>query len=59
MGRHYDDFETRRNLWYQLIDSDALDLFRQNRTEEGIERIREILGAEVVGEAVFDGEYTI
>lgn len=58
MGRHYDDFETRRNLWYQLIDSDALDLFRQNRTEEGIERIREILGPDVVDEAVIDGEYT-
>lgn len=59
MSRHYDDFETRRNLWYQLIDSDALDLFRENRNEEGIERIREILGPDVVDEVVFDGEYTI
>jgi siroheme synthase-like protein len=59
MSRHYDDFETRRNLWYQLIDSDALDLFRENRTEEGIERIREILGPEVVDEVVYDGEYTV
>lgn len=59
MSRHYDDFETRRNLWYQLIDSDALDLFRENRNEEGIERIREILGPDVVDEVVFDGEYTV
>lgn len=52
MSRHYDDFDTRRNLWYQLIDSDALKLFRQNKTEEGIERIREILGPEVVDDVL-------
>lgn len=52
MSRHYHEFETRKNLWYELIDSDVLDLFRENRTEEGIERIREILGKEVVDEVV-------
>jgi precorrin-2 dehydrogenase / sirohydrochlorin ferrochelatase len=54
MSRHYDDFETRKNLWYELIDSDALDLFREQRTEEAIERIREILGTDVVDEVVLD-----
>lgn len=52
MSRHYPDFEQRRNLWYQLIDSDALNLFRENRIDEGIERIRQILGHEVVDEAL-------
>jgi precorrin-2 dehydrogenase / sirohydrochlorin ferrochelatase len=54
MSRHYNDFETRKNLWYKLIDSDALALFRENRTEEGIERIREILGRDVVDEVVLN-----
>jgi len=52
MSRHYTDFDHRRDLWYQLIDSNALSLFRENRTEEGIERIRQILGHEVVDEAL-------
>lgn len=50
MSRHYHDFETRKDLWYQLIDSDALDLFREHKPEEAIERIREIVGREVVDE---------
>jgi len=52
MKRHYDDFETRKNLWYELVDSDVLDLFREQRTEEAVNRIREIVGREVVDEVV-------
>jgi precorrin-2 dehydrogenase / sirohydrochlorin ferrochelatase len=52
MKRHYDDFETRKNLWYELVDSDVLDLFRDQRTEEAIIRMREIVGREVVDEVV-------
>ncbi|REL33242.1 bifunctional precorrin-2 dehydrogenase/sirohydrochlorin ferrochelatase [Rhodohalobacter sp. SW132] len=52
MSRHYDDFETRKNLWYQLIDSDALDLFRENKPDEAIQRIREILGDPVVDDVL-------
>jgi len=50
MSRHYTDFDQRRNLWYQLIDSNALDLFRENQTEKALEKITEIVGREVMEE---------
>lgn len=52
MSRHYPDFDKRRDLWYQLIDSDALDLFRQHQEEKALSRIRQLLGDDVVDEAL-------
>jgi len=48
MSRHYSDFDQRRNLWYQLIDSNALDLFRENQTDKALDIITEIVGREVM-----------
>lgn len=55
MKRHYDDFETRKTRWYELVDSDVLDLFRNNKPDEAVDRIRQIIGGEVVDE-VFEEE---
>lgn len=52
MSRHHPDFEERRNLWYELIDSNALDLYRQNETGKALDKISEIVGREVVEEVV-------
>lgn len=52
MSRHYSDFDHRKELWYRVIDSNALDLFRQHRTDEALKTIAEILGDEVVSEAL-------
>lgn len=38
------DFEERRQRWYRLVDSDALDLLRQGRDGEAVERFETILG---------------
>lgn len=50
MSRHYTDFDQRKNLWYQLIDSNALDLFRENQTEKALDKITEIVGRKVMEE---------
>lgn len=44
MMSKYDDFDTRKRLWYELVDSDVLDLYRKGRNEEADERVREIVG---------------
>lgn len=38
------DFAERRERWYRLVDSDALDLLRRGRDGEAAERFAEILG---------------
>jgi len=38
------DFGERRELWYQLVDSDVLDLLRQGDEEAARTRFAEILG---------------
>lgn len=48
MSRSFPDFEQRKALWYELIDSDALELIRRNETEKALERITEIVGVKVV-----------
>lgn len=50
MAVHHRDFETRKEIWYQLIDSDILDLFRQEKTVEAVNRTSEIAGKDVVSQ---------
>ena len=38
------DFESRRELWYRLVDSEALALIRQGRTEEARQLLRKLVG---------------
>lgn len=44
------DFETRRRLWYELVDSPILELVRQNRLEEARELARSIIEAFASGQ---------
>ena len=41
--RAIDDFETRRDLWYKLIHSAALDLIRQQKPDEARRLLREMI----------------
>lgn len=48
MARHYPEFGTRRKLWYQLVDSGVVQLFREERYEDAAVLASSILGHEVV-----------
>ncbi len=52
MAAQYPDFETRKDLWYTLIDSDVLDLFRQENIDEAHKVAGTIVGDEVVYKAL-------
>lgn len=52
MAATWPDFETRRKVWYRLIDSDILKLFRENRLEEALALTEEIVGPEVLRQAI-------
>lgn len=44
MKELHPDFSKRKQLWYELIDSDILDLFRQGRIEEAKKLTSAIVG---------------
>lgn len=44
LAARYPDFEHRKALWYQLVDSDVLNLLRQGQDEVARQRIAEIMG---------------
>lgn len=48
MAEHYPDFDKRRDLWYEIVDSDVLDLLRQGRRGDAFARIKSIVGSAVV-----------
>lgn len=48
MAVHYPDFETRRDRWYEIVDSDVLDLLRDGRHSDALARIEAIVGPDVV-----------
>jgi precorrin-2 dehydrogenase/sirohydrochlorin ferrochelatase len=52
MKQYYHKFETRKRLWYEIIDSETLTLFREERTEDAYNRTAEIIGEEPVAEAL-------
>ena len=55
LARRWPDLETRRTLWYRLVDSDVLHLLRRGDDARALARCEEILGVrpEVpVGEGV-------
>lgn len=47
MAEHYPDFDERRDRWYEIVDSDVLDLLRQGRRGDAIARIESIVGPKV------------
>lgn len=44
LAARYPDFETRRALWYQLVDSGVLELLRQGDEAAARHRMAEIMG---------------
>lgn len=44
MATHYPDFTERKARWYALVDSEVLDLLRQQRFAEARARIIELVG---------------
>jgi precorrin-2 dehydrogenase / sirohydrochlorin ferrochelatase len=56
MARHIPKFSERRERWYQLVDSDVLDLLRSGNRTEAFARITEIVG-ETIARAVFEQEF--
>ncbi len=53
MRRRYPDFEERRRLWYELVDSDLRDLLERGRTDEALTLLSRIVTPEVAGQADF------
>lgn len=53
MARYFPDFDTRRAVWYQIVDSDILSLLREGREDEARARLVEIAGEDVATEALF------
>ena len=44
LAQKYPDFETRKKLWYEVVDSDVLALLRAGNETGARERITEIFG---------------
>ncbi len=44
LARHIPDFETRKKLWYELVDSDVLELLSQGAENAAIETISKTVG---------------
>ncbi len=44
LAARYPDFETRKRLWYELVDSDVLELLRAGDEARTRQRIVEIMG---------------
>ncbi|MDR8392275.1 bifunctional precorrin-2 dehydrogenase/sirohydrochlorin ferrochelatase [Aliifodinibius sp. S!AR15-10] len=52
MSRHHPDFESRKKIWYELIDSGVIDYFRENQLLRAYEETAKIVGRNVVDEAL-------
>ncbi len=57
LARRWPDFETRKALWYRLIDSDVIHLLRRGNEPQALARVREIL--DVTPEPVPPGAATL
>lgn len=52
MSDHYPNFVSRKEIWYELIDSEVIDYFRKKQLLDAYERTAEIVGKEVVDKAL-------
>ncbi|MCC7118829.1 MAG: bifunctional precorrin-2 dehydrogenase/sirohydrochlorin ferrochelatase [Anaerolineales bacterium] len=46
LARHIPDFETRKKLWYQIVDSDVLQLIADGNESAALDGISQIVGFE-------------
>ncbi len=44
LARHIPDFETRKALWYELVDSDVLDFLAKGDESMAVEKISQVVG---------------
>lgn len=44
LARHIPDFETRKKLWYELVDSDILELLSQDNESAALDLISQVVG---------------
>ena len=44
LAHHIPDFETRKLLWYNLVDSDTLDLLARGDESAAVARISQVVG---------------
>lgn len=56
MAATHPSFQERKALWYELMDSDVLDLMKNGRLPEAREQIAEILAIDPLPDALFEGE---
>jgi precorrin-2 dehydrogenase/sirohydrochlorin ferrochelatase len=52
MAKHHSQFDTRKKLWYELVDSKVLSLFKKGKPQEAYNRTAEIVGEAVVADAL-------
>lgn len=52
MAEYHPDFKSRKNIWYELIDSEVIDYFQSDQMLRAYERTADIVGREVVDEAL-------
>ncbi len=51
MSIRYPDFDVRKGIWYAIVDSDVLELLKEERTEDAVQRLIALAGQEVVANA--------
>lgn len=51
MARHIPEFGARRALWYELVDSDLLDLLSEGRVDDARARLEDAVGSQIFGDA--------
>ncbi|MEX0747740.1 MAG: bifunctional precorrin-2 dehydrogenase/sirohydrochlorin ferrochelatase [Rhodothermales bacterium] len=51
MARDYPDFDERKKIWYELVDSDVLALLREGNQEEALQLSEKITGVSVTDPA--------
>lgn len=52
MVKYHPEFESRKKLWYELIDSEVISIFRQKKPEDAYRKTADIVGDQVVAEAL-------
>ena len=48
MAARYPDFDERRSHWYELVDSDIIDLLREGQPNMARQRVTEIVGKNIL-----------
>lgn len=52
MAKHYDTFEERKRRWYNLVDSDVIDLIKMGDEDAAFKKAAHFVGRQVMEEAL-------